>query len=193
LQKEIELKLRASNVDEILQRIDALKWRRKEEQTQKDIYYTSSVRDFITTKECLRIRTVDSTSEITWKPPTSAAMREKGQYWKQEVNLAIANQEDVARLLLECLGFIEYITVEKQRQVFEVDKDSIVALDLIKGLGWFVEIETFGEDPEQGTAKNLTIARQLGVENNEQVNTPYRDLVKSLGSILSSVPEIQAN
>jgi adenylate cyclase class 2 len=177
--KEIELKVFVGDtVDHVRDLAREFNWSLVETTSQADTYYTSIHKDFIASEECLRIRVTPGRKELTWKPPTSATMRERGQYWKEEVDLEISNQEDVVRTLLDRLDFVEYVTVRKQREVYKIDDNSLIALDHVDSLGWFAEIETFGEDGPKGAAKNDEIASALGIDSTRRVNVPYRDMVK---------------
>jgi adenylate cyclase, class 2 len=184
--KEIELKLYIGpELRDLPDRIAELGWQLGGHEDQEDIYYTSKYKDFIETEECLRIRNSGTAAQLTWKPPTSDGMRVRGQYWKQEIDVDITGQIENVRKMLSNLEFSEYVVVKKHRQVFRVDEDSLVALDLIDHLGWFVEIETFLDSSEVGTCRNDEIARLLGIDGERQVNVPYRDLVKA-GHVYSS-------
>lgn len=177
---EIEVKYYlGDNVSE-LRHIVAQRWQRIGVQEQSDTYYTSKYKDFIATEECLRIRCTDAYEELTWKPPSSVAMKKEGQYWKEELNVKITGQSATIRKMLEKLDFIEYVTVLKRREIFKIDSDSIVALDHIEGLGWFVEIETLfhSDRDEEGVNRNYKIAEDLGIRQCPQIDEPYRDLVK---------------
>jgi adenylate cyclase, class 2 len=176
---EIELKVFVGKViDTVLRQAESLGWNREGESEQSDTYYTSAHKDFISSEECLRIRITDSKSELTWKPPTTDAMREAGQYWKEEIDLNLDGQADTMMTLLARLDFQEFVTVEKRRIVFRIDDASIVCFDCIGGLGWFVEIETKGESSDAATARNVELLNQLEIQSAKPVSIPYRDLVK---------------
>jgi adenylate cyclase class 2 len=147
---------------------------------QEDIYYSSKHKDFIESEECLRIRTVDGLSEITWKPPSCADMKVADEFWKEEVDLQIKSQHDVAKRLLTALDFFEVAIVEKQRTSYEGPNGVEVSLDLVSSVGTFVEIEVKHSDANQGKEIIRQIAVEIGVSNYEICRTPYRDLVRNL-------------
>lgn len=187
--KEIELKVFIGpSADKVRDAASRLGWSIIETDDQSDTYYTSVHKDFIATEECLRIRTTPQQTELTWKPPTSASMRERGQYWKEEVDVTITGQEEIVRRLLDRLEFIEYVTVRKHREIYRIDPESLIALDHVEPLGWFAEIETFGEDGPAGAAKNEQIAGLLGIDPTARVNVPYRDMVKA-GRVYTNPPK----
>lgn len=145
---------------------------------QEDIYYSSKHKDFIESEECLRIRTVDGDSEITWKPPSSADMKEADEFWKEEVDLQIGLQHDVAKRMLSALDFFEVATVEKHRKSFVGPEDVEVSIDVVAGVGTFVELEVKHTDPSRGKKLIREVAEILHLSENEICRTPYRDLVR---------------
>jgi hypothetical protein len=102
-------------------------------------------------EECLRIRLWNDRAEVTWKPPTSTAMREADQYWKEEVNWTGA----ITRKLLARLESRSMQSLISTGETFVVDEQSIVCFDKIDGLGWFVEVETKDHDSQAAVARNL--------------------------------------
>jgi adenylate cyclase, class 2 len=179
--QEIEVKYYlGQKYADVRRRIFECGWVPSGSQKQTDTYYTSRFRDFIATEECLRIRCAGDYEELTWKPPTSKEMKSERQYWKEELNVDITSQSRIVSELLSHLDFVEYVTVAKQRELFRVDTDTLVSLDLVSTLGWFVEIETFfaaGREAE-GVARNRSIADELGLGSLVAIDSPYRDLVK---------------
>lgn len=179
---EVEMKyFLGNNVEPIIEIINKYKWFKIDEIYQKDKYYTSKYKDFIESEECLRIRTTNSYVELTWKPPTSKEMNEKGQYWKEELDIDIKSIHEKVEKLLLVLDFIEYVEVEKRRLKFRINDFSIICLDKIEGLGWFIEIETMHDDENYALEQNETYANKLMLKTEDKVNIPYRDLVKKNG------------
>lgn len=178
--KEIEMKLFVGqSVEHIHELAKKNNWQQGAEEWQEDIYYTSAFRDFIVTEECLRIRETNNYCELTWKPPTTEKMLSERQFWKQEIDLNITSQKEIAKELLMRLDFIEYVTVKKRRLNFFIDKITNFSLDHIDTLGWFIEIETLSSDEESGVIKNAEIAALFGLDPESVINVPYRDLVKA--------------
>lgn len=177
---EVEAKYYIGNdVRALSDQIARLGWIEDKRSSQDDIYYTSRHKDLIASEECLRIRSTGSYDELTWKPPTTGAMKEEGQYWKEELNIDISDKVSAFRDLLKRLDFVEIVTVHKSRTEYRVDDTTSVALDYIDRLGWFVEIETFSDPELAATAlqKNDSIAAALGLATHNKVTIPYRDLV----------------
>lgn len=146
---------------------------------EKDIYYTNKYKDFIETKECLRIRQIDNNCVLTWKPPTDPVMANSGQFWKEEVDIFLGDQVEKTRLLLNKLDFVEYSVVDKERLVFEIDSQTKILLDEIRGVGCFVEIETLSKDVEAAKSRNMELFKSFGMETTCIETRPYRDIVKA--------------
>ncbi len=175
--KEIELKVFIGPVSiERPAAITTLKVKRSS--MEEDVYYTSRYKDLIETEECLRIRTRDGSSELTWKPPTTQEMLEKKQYWKQELNVDIGDQAAAMREMLERLEFVEYVVVRKERVEYIYDDETTITVDKIEGIGLFAEIETMCADTVYGTEKNSQVLKELGLGAMVRVQRPYRDIVK---------------
>jgi len=145
---------------------------------QVDEYYTSEHEDFIATEECLRIRREGRRATLTWKPPTSAAMQESDEFWKEEVDLDVTGQEDVVKRLLRALDFIPYVVVDKHRSILVGPKGVEIGIDRVQGLrSMFVELEVKTADVEEGLEAIEATVRQVGLTKAPINKVPYRDLV----------------
>ncbi|QGR18852.1 class IV adenylate cyclase [Stygiolobus azoricus] len=112
------------------------------EETQKDIYYNSPIRDFRQTDEALRIRKSNGKIELTYKGPKLSSQSKS----RLEINVEISSPEDMDRIL-QNLGFKKVIELEKTRWNFKANNYTI-SLDSVKGLGDFLEIEGIDVDEE---------------------------------------------
>ncbi|MBW7941985.1 MAG: class IV adenylate cyclase [Candidatus Kuenenia stuttgartiensis] len=179
--KEIELRFFiGESIKTIEEKINhSLHYKFLKEVTEEDIYYTSKHKDFITSEECLRIRDVNGNCEITWKPATTDDMLFQKSFWKEEINLSIrGTQKEIAKALLQSLDFVECSIVKKKRVYYKIDRHTLLTLDYIDQLGWFVEIETISEDESISLIKNRQIAKKLQLSLECAINIPYRDLVQ---------------
>lgn len=176
MSSEIEIKIQVSE-DEF--NLLALKYAtypgysRREE----DIYFNSRHRDLISTEECVRIRSSGSWAEITWKPPTTVEMRREKQFWKEELNLNIGQPVERWIEMLDRLDLFEYVRVIKERIVRELDRETILVLDRLPQVGFFVEIETTSSDASRALKKNRDVLVALGLGAATPINVPYRDIV----------------
>jgi len=178
---EIEIKARIDNsqIELLKKRILELGASFEEKIKEKDIYFTAPHRDFIKTKECLRIRKKDNYLELTYKGPTTKLMESKKQFWKSEVNIPLAVSEDEVENLLQSLGFKKIVEVVKEREKFVLGKQEI-SIDKVENAGWFLEIEnTITDEKERQKAlnENINLFNKLGLDEKNIITEPYRDLV----------------
>ncbi len=100
---EVELKFRVEDLDQLRQQLLELNAVFSPPVLQLDRYFAHPVRDFATTDEALRIRSVGNRSWITYKGPKLDSATKT----RREIELALA-QQDVGGLvaeLWEALGF----------------------------------------------------------------------------------------
>jgi adenylate cyclase class 2 len=146
-------------------------------QHQVDEYFTSKHKDFISTEECLRIRSIDSSTIFTWKPPSTEEILKSADYWKEEVEFPVDASPSKAKRFLTALDFVSYVTVEKIREAYADDLGSEVACDEVSGLGFFVELEIQSRDIESARKSISQLAENLGLKDEDLSTVPYRDLV----------------
>ncbi len=179
---EVERKRALPDDDELYRRLVALGYRKDDQVTETDIYYSRSDIDYMETVECLRIRSRGDFAEITYKPPSNPSTHGAGHIIaKQEINATLASAVDAkaARALLEAIGMVELVEVEKDRRIFRHPErsDTVVALDRVAGAGEFVETEVTGPDRDSAAVHLEQVERELGIEDYAVVTLPYRDLV----------------
>jgi adenylate cyclase class 2 len=178
LEVEIRYALGDSSVDDWHQRLARAGFTLHDMVNQHDTYFTSLHKDFIATEECLRIRDSGEAIVLTWKPPSTAEMQASPIFWKEEVDLDVTTQSEIARRLLDALDFIEYVQVEKERRVYR--RGTVEAgLDLVTQVGLFIELEIKTPDRLQGEQELLAVVSELALPNDCLSTTPYRDLVKA--------------
>ncbi|MCJ7450237.1 MAG: class IV adenylate cyclase [Candidatus Nanohaloarchaeota archaeon QJJ-9] len=177
--KEVEVKVQVDEeeVEETKKKIKELGGEKIEEIVEKDLYFTSPVRDFMETNECLRIRRRPDYKELTYKGKSNEAMKEKDQFWKSELDIPIEDVEKV-RSLLVSIGCKELVDVVKHRQKFELEGKEIT-LDKVNSVGWFLEVESEVEEEkvEEAVEENQELVKKLGLGGNPVVEKPYRDVV----------------
>ncbi|MFY7069703.1 class IV adenylate cyclase [Nocardiopsis changdeensis] len=148
-----------------------------------DTYYSRPDVDFLETVECLRVRAKEDRCEITYKPAsdgnTSSA---EGVIAKRETNVALADggEAEHAHRLLEALGMVLLVRVEKVRTCYRAPRRPglAVVVDEVAGVGSFVETEIVSADAWEEVARRLEeTERLLGLEALPVVAVPYRDLV----------------
>ena len=187
--KEIELKFKLTEKDrsELLSRLNTLFAKHEGHKKEIDYYYTREGRDFMQTKECLRIRHTPDYTEITYKPATTEEMKEAHSFWKKEINLRIDGQLEQAREFLQGLGCIELVKVAKERDTYKLN-EVIIALDYIEGVGWFAELEIQDENEIKALAALKKCAQELKIKSESIVTEPYRDICMKKDIVDTSSP-----
>ncbi len=159
--KEVEIKVRLTpgEYTKIQQTVATLSFIPKYTFTQKDCYYNGIDRDFSATDEALRVRYIysdaqnDNKGYITYK----GSKQDQISMTRRELEVMVSHPE-TAQKLLEALGFRMVATVQKSRQTY-CNKDMILCLDKVDGLGYFLELEMIlDEHTESGTALNKILA-----------------------------------
>jgi adenylate cyclase class 2 len=193
---EVEVKIRADH-DAVRSRLEARGGAQCAKVRQVDTYYDAPHRDFAETDEALRIRRetrrageVDDETErgadetagddqmqdggdettvnVTYKGP----LLDEASKTRTEHETAVLDGETMDAIL-GGLGFEPVATVEKDRDVFDVDGYT-VTLDTVAGVGSFVEVEREAEaDVESVREDVFDVARDLGLDPTDQIRTSY--------------------
>ncbi len=139
---KIPLDLKSWNL--VKNRIQDLGYVLVREVREEDVYFNSPWRNFADTDEALRIRSIRDANgkkngeihhEFTYKGPKQGEMMKI----REEVTVRVDDAEKL-REVLRCLGFVEVMTVSKNRTYYRRE-DVLVCLDDVKDLGFFMEIE----------------------------------------------------
>ncbi|EAQ80202.1 class IV adenylate cyclase [Blastopirellula marina] len=139
---------------------------------QSDFYYGHPARDFAQTDEALRIRRVGSKNIITYKGPKIDATTKT----RREIEVPlVSGAEGAANIIdmIEALGFLQVAEVTKNRRKANLsfaDQAVEVALDEVKGLGEFVELEiSTNEDGVDAAREAINqLAEKLGLSGSER-------------------------
>lgn len=179
---EVERKRELADSETLRRRLAELGYREISSLTEVDTYYSRPDVDYMETVECLRVRQRGGSAEITYKPPSNTATHsEHGVIAKQETNVQLAgpDQAGAANALLAAVGMVELVRVEKARTTYRhPDRDSTaVSIDLVAGVGAFVETEILASDSDGAAAHLEDIEQEIGISANAIVRLPYRDLV----------------
>ena len=178
---EVEIKVKINNFKEIKKKISSL-GKLVKSIKQIDDYYVPCHRDFFIKKpypdEWLRIRT--NPDKVVFEYDRSINKKADGdQDFAEEYETEISNALELKKIL----GFLDFkkiITIEKQREYW-ICGDIEVALDNIKGLGYFIEAEAKGNFKNTKEAKNTCInfLENLGIEDveNSQIKKGYPQIL----------------
>ncbi|NLI74536.1 MAG: class IV adenylate cyclase [Euryarchaeota archaeon] len=159
---EIEIKSPIADPDEIRNKLVILGATHIKNVHQRDSYFSHPCRDFGITDEALRIRQQEGNETLYYKGP-KIDLETKA---REEIALPLTNGE-VMRTILQRIGFIEVISIEKDRYIYQLNNVE-VALDYIEDLGNFVELEIRDEDIEKGKNMIKEVMKSLGLEISER-------------------------
>jgi adenylate cyclase class 2 len=133
---EYEVKIRVASLPPVRARLGSLGIRPAGSLTERDLYFNSPNRDFGRTDEALRIRSTEEGTSLTYKGPKLGLGGVKA---REEIIVPVGPGGGMEEILLR-LGFTRTAVVEKTRETYRVE-GTFVALDEVRGLGSFIEIE----------------------------------------------------
>lgn len=171
---EIEIKVKVPTLDSIRNKLNQIGASHSEHLTERDMYYNAPHRDFGETDEALRLRTTSNGTTLTYKGKKEIIC---GSKIRKEYNLSVETKE-TAHEILTHLGFIPVAEVNKERDYY-VFEDFSIALDDVRGLGTFVEIELICEEEENthNPANHIaSLAERIGVTG-ERISDSYLELI----------------
>lgn len=161
---EIEIRLQIKNAKPLFAFLKK-KAAFKGQKHQVDDYFVPAHRDFLSKKpieEWLRLRESEGKFSINYK---NWHYESDGKsHFADEYETVV---EDVAQLrkIIEALNFKKIVTVDKVRQTY-IFEDYEIAIDSVKDLGDFVEIEFKGEtkniDPKKITTEMVSFLKEVG-------------------------------
>ena len=169
---EYEVKIRVGSLQPLRARLASLGIRPVTNLTEKDTYFNSPARDFGRTDEALRIQSTEEGTSLTYKGPKIGLAGVKA---REEIIVSV-DPEDAAEEILVRLGFTRTAVVEKTRETYRME-GTFVALDEVKGLGSFVEIEApSGLGGEDAIALIGRVRGTLGVTG-EETTLSYLEMI----------------
>jgi adenylate cyclase class 2 len=140
---EVEVKARASTLEEVEETLDTMGAVYMGEVTQEDTYFNHPCRNFEVTDEAVRIRVSNGSSYLTYKGK-KVDLESKT---RDEIEIRIEDCNK-GKEILKRLGFSEVARITKTRKVYTL-YDFTVCLDTVDRLGTFVEVEAHMEgDPD---------------------------------------------
>lgn len=160
---EVESKYWSPGNSAVVAALNKLGAKKLSDLTMEDVYFGHPYKDFGKTDEAIRLRKKEDGAELTYKGPRMKATSAKA---REEITVKVEDPLSVQRIL-ERLGFKETYTVTKKRSAYQLDKLR-VEVDLVDGLGEFVELEVLTESPDRATALLETARTELGLSKLEQ-------------------------
>jgi adenylate cyclase class 2 len=181
MQYEVELKFRLDDIEAVestLRRLGAIE-RSKDSHT--DRYFNHPSRDFRSTDEAFRIRSVGDANRLTYKGAVLGTVAKT----RHEIEVGFEpGTESAERLfeMVEMLGFRFVLEVRKSRRSMTLDRNGRhfeLAFDEVPPLGRFLEIELIAEDDAREAAETAVwdLAHSLGLTVAEPRS--YLDLLLS--------------
>jgi adenylate cyclase class 2 len=162
---EVELKFRLDELSNIETKLSGLGAVEQSSVSHVDRYFNHPSRDFRSTDEAFRIRSVDDANCVTYKGALIGDVAKT----RHEIEVDFANGPDAASKLMEIvrmLGFRFVREVKKTRRSFSLfwsNREYDVSLDDVPQLGQFLEIEliAFDQDRQDAEAAVWKLATQL--------------------------------
>ncbi len=140
-----------------------------------DDYFTPTYKSFLDEKnpyEWLTVRKRDGITILNYKHwyPEGAKYTTHCDEYETEV----ASSEQLWRIL-KALKFKKFVTVEKKREVFLYKNSLEIALDEVKSLGYFIEVETIRDlgGVEKSRNEMLKFTKKLGLTRTKTVPGGY--------------------
>lgn len=169
---EVERKYRVTEPAALRARLAELGAAFGEPAAQTDAYYNHPSRDFATTDEALRIRSVGERNFVTYKGPKL----DRTVKTRRELELPLADGAVAAASfgeLLGLMGFRATAVVAKRRASATLDWNDTryeVCWDEVEGLGTFLEVELVVDDAAADEARRriLVLERALGLSTDER-------------------------
>ena len=169
---EYEVKIRVGGLEPLRARLAALGLRPASDLTERDLYFNAPDRDFGTTDEALRIRSTERGASLTYKGPRLGLAGVKA---REEFIVSVDSGEAMGGIL-ERLGFTCTAVVEKTRGTYRVE-GTFVALDEVKGLGSFVEIEAPPGLGEEEAVALITRVREILEVDGKETALSYLEMI----------------
>ncbi|MFQ6062346.1 MAG: class IV adenylate cyclase [Methanosarcinales archaeon] len=168
---EVEIKSRVPDIEIIEQKIINLGASLIGIEHHKDIYYNAPHRDFAETDEALRVRYKNNNIILTYK----GKKLDKVSKSRREIKCKV---DENIKEILSALGFRIVATVIKTRKKYGLD-DFVIALDKVKSLGTFIEIEGIAKEGEfEATVSNaFKVLNKLGFGKENTIRESYLELL----------------
>lgn len=124
---------------------------------QVDQYFNPPHDDFRGTKKYIRLRIENGKGIFAYHENLEKSLT-------KEIETAVENPQSLNELL-ESLGFQKLGLIDKKREKFKMG-EFYICLDVVKGIGTFVEIETDGneDDWEKKRAECISLLKKLGLD-----------------------------
>ncbi|OYP28856.1 class IV adenylate cyclase [Rhodopirellula sp. MGV] len=182
---EVETKYKIDQPSVVIEKLEQLGAVNEVVESHADTYLRHPCRDFVQTKEALRIRRIDGVASVTYKGPKlaikSTGHDQSALKARKEIEWCLAPADSDGNQMTELflsLGFETVATVCKQRRTFQwpagSDHDGFsVTVDEVEKVGTYAEIELLvddekGESVEAAGERIHRLAETLGLDESEK-------------------------
>lgn len=165
---EIEVKAKISDTKTIIEKLESLGCKLSDPVRQEDEIFNipGATPSNLGGGAVMRIRSSSGRYLLTAKKDRSGEL----DCFEQEVEVS---DSVGARKMLELLGFVHTISVNKNRRKGKIG-DLEICLDEVEGLGSFIEVEKMSdEDGEKVQAELMDFLVSLGVKSEDRVFEGY--------------------
>ena len=166
---EIEAKLKVDSLELIEERLKRLGAEFVAEQLQSDIHFDDDDATLTNADICLRLRRQVAGSKTRFFLTYKGAKEKSNFKKRQEIEIELMDADSAGKLL-SALGYKGKLTVEKKRRLWRLGGCE-VALDRLKVLGDFVEIEGPNDD------KIMEVQKRLGLANVPHIPKSYASMM----------------
>jgi adenylate cyclase class 2 len=176
---EIEVKYPVPDLGKVRQQLVA--WGATIDPPRSDVdqYFNAPDRDFASTDEALRMRTIGNDNFVTYKGPKTDAQTKT----RTEIEVPIAPGElqagQFAKLLVR-LGYRPVAIVRKQRVVCHWKRDGFameVCLDDVASVGHYVELEIMAAQSALAAARAVLLQTAADLGLNQPERRSYLELL----------------
>lgn len=166
---EIEAKLKVESLDEVRSRLLDLGAEYVGEQSQEDILFDTADESLSKNDSCLRLRKQVMNGQTKFILTYKGAKEKSNLKKRCEIETEVIDGGS-SKEIFSALGYKKRLMVEKTRSFWKLSGCE-VALDTLKLLGYFVEIE----GPDEKTIDD--VQKSLGLENVQNISRSYASLI----------------
>ena len=176
---EVEIKLQCFDKIGLTKKLLDIRAIKISVEKNHDIYYNHPNRDFLSTDESLRIRSVKDAIELTYK----GKKIDPNSKTRQELTVLVSSME-IAEIL-DKLNFDIGGEVIKNREIWNFD-DIVITLDEVQDLGNYFELEIGSVNKNEIkylVNKLHDLINKLGYDPQKQIKESYLELIRRKSSI----------
>ena len=179
IEVELKAKVERDEILDIVRKLENLGFKRCSKMEEIDTYFNGIDRDFRETDEALRVRkTVDLTGNVkyylTYKGPKIDNISKTREEYQ-----VVVNDGDVAKVILEKLGFKPLPPLKKIREIYKNSENITVSIDEVEGIGYFVEFEKTVDsegEREEAIKDLMDLIKSLNINERRLIRLSYLEL-----------------